>query len=195
MLQRVRAAEGARRRRRSPSWRRGSRSASAKSSGWRATRASSTARRSDLPIDTEPRADVVVLDTIGELAQLYQLATAVFVGGSLVDHGGHNILEPAVFGKPILFGPHMQNFKEIADTFVGQRRGGAGAVRARARARRCSALVDRSGPPRAARRGGARAGRGQSRRQGQDAGRDRRSAAAGGTAASSVHSGWFTRRA
>jgi len=77
-----------------------------------------TTRRSELPIDAEPRADVVVLDSIGELAQLYQLATAVFVGGSLVDHGGHNILEPAVFGKPIVFGPHMQNFKEIADTFV-----------------------------------------------------------------------------
>ena len=77
-----------------------------------------TARRSDLPIDAEPRADVVVLDTIGELAQLYQLATAVFVGGSLVDRGGHNILEPAVFGKPILFGPYMQNFKEIADAFL-----------------------------------------------------------------------------
>jgi 3-deoxy-D-manno-octulosonic-acid transferase len=76
------------------------------------------ARRSDLPIDAEPRADVVVLDTIGELAQLYQLATVVFVGGSLVDHGGHNILEPAVFGKPILFGPHMENFREIRDAFV-----------------------------------------------------------------------------
>src|SRR6186997_544862 len=77
-----------------------------------------TARRSDLPIDTEPRADVVILDTIGELAQLYQVATVVFVGGSLVDHGGHNILEPAVFGKPIVFGPHMQNFKEIVDAFL-----------------------------------------------------------------------------
>jgi 3-deoxy-D-manno-octulosonic-acid transferase len=77
-----------------------------------------TVRRSDLPIDAEPRADVVVLDTLGELAQLYQLATAVFVGGSLVDNGGHNILEPAIFGKPILFGPYMQNFKEIADAFV-----------------------------------------------------------------------------
>jgi 3-deoxy-D-manno-octulosonic-acid transferase len=78
----------------------------------------STARRSDLPIDAEPREEVVVLDTLGELAQLYQLATAVFVGGSLVDHGGHNILEPAIFGKPIVFGPHMQNFKEIADAFL-----------------------------------------------------------------------------
>ncbi len=77
-----------------------------------------TTRRSDLPIDAEPRADVVVLDTIGELAQLYQIATAVFVGGSLMDHGGHNILEPAVFGKPIVFGPYMQNFREIADAFV-----------------------------------------------------------------------------
>jgi 3-deoxy-D-manno-octulosonic-acid transferase len=77
-----------------------------------------TIRRSELPIDAEPRADVVVLDTIGELAQLYQLATAVFVGGSLADYGGHNILEPAIFGKPIVFGPHMQNFREIAETFV-----------------------------------------------------------------------------
>jgi len=78
-----------------------------------------TIRRSELPIDAEPRADVIVLDSIGELAQLYQLATVVFVGGSLVDHGGHNILEPAVVGKPIVFGPHMQNFKEIAESFVG----------------------------------------------------------------------------
>ena len=77
-----------------------------------------TARRSELPIDAEPRADVVVLDPIGELAQLYQVATAVFVGGSLADHGGHNILEPAIFGKPVVFGPHMQNFKEIADAFL-----------------------------------------------------------------------------
>jgi 3-deoxy-D-manno-octulosonic-acid transferase len=61
-----------------------------------------TAKRSDLPIDAEPRADVVILDTLGELAQLYQVSTAVFVGGSLVDYGGHNILEPAIFGRPIV---------------------------------------------------------------------------------------------
>ena len=77
-----------------------------------------TARRSELPIDAEPRVDVVVLDTIGELATLYQLATVAFVGGSLVDTGGHNILEPAVFGKPIVFGPHMSNFAEIAQAFL-----------------------------------------------------------------------------
>jgi 3-deoxy-D-manno-octulosonic-acid transferase len=79
-----------------------------------------TAKRTDMAIDAEPRADVVVLDTIGELAQVYQIATAVFVGGSLVDTGGHNILEPAVYGKPIVFGPHMHNFKEIAEAFIAQ---------------------------------------------------------------------------
>lgn len=75
-------------------------------------------RRTELRVDSEPRAEVVVLDTIGELARLYQVATAVFVGGSLVDAGGHNVVEPAVFGKPIVFGPHMQNFAEIADAFL-----------------------------------------------------------------------------
>ena len=77
-----------------------------------------TVRRTALAIDAEPRADAVVLDTIGELAQVYQIATAVFVGGSLVPAGGHNILEPALFGKPIVFGPHMQNFGEIAEAFL-----------------------------------------------------------------------------
>ena len=77
-----------------------------------------TLRRSELPIDAEPRCDAVVLDTLGELAQLYQIATVVFVGGSLVPAGGHNILEPALYGKPILFGPHMENFTEIAETFL-----------------------------------------------------------------------------
>jgi 3-deoxy-D-manno-octulosonic-acid transferase len=77
-----------------------------------------TVLRSELAIDEEVRADVVVLDTIGELAQVYQAATVVFVGGSLVPTGGHNILEPAVYGKPIVFGPHMQNFAEIAEAFL-----------------------------------------------------------------------------
>ena len=77
-----------------------------------------TVLRSELPIDAEPRADIVVLDSIGELATVYQIATVVFVGGSLVATGGHNILEPAVFGKPIVFGPSMENFAEIASTFV-----------------------------------------------------------------------------
>ena len=59
-----------------------------------------TIRRTDLPIDAEPRADAVVLDTIGELAEVYQIATVVFVGGSLVPTGDHNILEPALFDNP-----------------------------------------------------------------------------------------------
>jgi 3-deoxy-D-manno-octulosonic-acid transferase len=84
----------------------------ARRAGW------NVARRTELRVDAEPRHDVIVLDTIGELAQLFQVATVVFVGGSLVDAGGHNILEPAVFGKPIVFGPHMQNFAEIAHTFL-----------------------------------------------------------------------------
>jgi 3-deoxy-D-manno-octulosonic-acid transferase len=75
-------------------------------------------RRTHLAVDAEPRADVVILDTIGELAPLFQIGTVVFVGGSLVDQGGHNILEPAVHGKPIVFGPHMENFAEIAETFL-----------------------------------------------------------------------------
>jgi 3-deoxy-D-manno-octulosonic-acid transferase len=78
-----------------------------------------TVLRTELAIDAEPRADVVILDSIGELATIYQIATVVFVGGSLVATGGHNILEPAVFGKPIVFGPHMENFAEIAAAFTG----------------------------------------------------------------------------
>jgi 3-deoxy-D-manno-octulosonic-acid transferase len=75
-------------------------------------------RRTELTVDAEPQADVVVLDTIGELAQVFHVATTAFVGGSLVDHGGHNILEPAVHGTAIVFGPHMQNFAEIAEAFL-----------------------------------------------------------------------------
>ena len=82
-----------------------------------------TVRRSELPIDAEPRADIVVLDTLGELATVYQLATVAFVGGSLVPTGGHNVLEPAVFGKPIVFGPHMSNFAEIAQAILANAAG------------------------------------------------------------------------
>jgi 3-deoxy-D-manno-octulosonic-acid transferase len=61
---------------------------------------------------------VVLLDTIGELASLYRLADGALVGGSLVESGGHNILEPAAFGKIPVFGPSMENFAEIASRFV-----------------------------------------------------------------------------
>ena len=61
---------------------------------------------------------VLLLDSIGELASLYRLADSVFVGGSLVEAGGHNILEPAAFGKVPVFGPSMENFAAIAERFV-----------------------------------------------------------------------------
>jgi 3-deoxy-D-manno-octulosonic-acid transferase len=61
---------------------------------------------------------VLLLDSIGELASLYRLADGAFVGGSLVSSGGHNILEPAAFGKIPVFGPSMENFTEIASRFV-----------------------------------------------------------------------------
>src|SRR5262249_14050408 len=71
------------------------------------------ARRSSPGGDCEA-ADVILLDTVGELAALYRFASVVFVGGSLVPKGGHNILEPALYAKPIVVGPHMENFREIA---------------------------------------------------------------------------------
>ncbi len=61
---------------------------------------------------------MVVLDTIGELSGLYFAADVVFVGGSLVPRGGHNILEPAIAARPVLVGPSMDNFREILDVFV-----------------------------------------------------------------------------
>jgi 3-deoxy-D-manno-octulosonic-acid transferase len=58
---------------------------------------------------------IVLLDTIGELASVYSLAAVAFVGGSLVPAGGHNPLEPAQFGVPILMGPHYANFRAIVE--------------------------------------------------------------------------------
>jgi 3-deoxy-D-manno-octulosonic-acid transferase len=60
------------------------------------------------------RTPVLLLDTIGELAAFYALADVVFVGGSLVPIGGHDILQPVFQGKPTLFGPHMHNQREMA---------------------------------------------------------------------------------
>ena len=67
-----------------------------------------------------PGADVLLLDSIGELGGLFSYAAVVFMGGTLADRGGHNILEPAIFGKPIVIGPHMENFREIAEYFEGR---------------------------------------------------------------------------
>ena len=67
---------------------------------------------------------VVVLDTVGELAALYQLADVAFIGGSLVATGGHNPIEPARFGVPVLTGPHVRNFSAVYQHFIS-----AGAAR------------------------------------------------------------------
>jgi 3-deoxy-D-manno-octulosonic-acid transferase len=66
-------------------------------------------------------ADVMLLDSIGELSGLFPYAKVVFMGGTLADRGGHNILEPAIFGKPVVVGPHMENFREIAQHFERSR--------------------------------------------------------------------------
>jgi 3-deoxy-D-manno-octulosonic-acid transferase len=76
-------------------------------------------RRSSLD-ETSPdgtAADILLLDSIGELAGLFSYAKAVFMGGTLADVGGHNILEPAIFGKPVVAGPHLENFRDIAAHF------------------------------------------------------------------------------
>jgi len=69
----------------------------------------------------EPLAGAVFLvDSIGELAALYSLATVAFVGGSLVPRGGHNILEPALYGVPIVTGNHYENFRDIVNFFASR---------------------------------------------------------------------------
>jgi tetraacyldisaccharide 4'-kinase len=73
-------------------------------------------RRSEKATDLA-RPGVLLLDSIGELAGLFERATVVFMGGTLPRRGGHNILEPAYFGKPVIVGPHMENFAAIMDEF------------------------------------------------------------------------------
>jgi 3-deoxy-D-manno-octulosonic-acid transferase len=81
-------------------------------------------RRRDLALNGDESAalaepgNVLLLDSLGELAGLYRLADAVFVGGSLVPGGGHNILEPAAFSKVPVYGPSMENFREMSGKFL-----------------------------------------------------------------------------
>lgn len=77
-------------------------------------------RRSELPRE-RTRDGVIVLDTVGELARLYRVGHVVYVGGSLVPSGGHNMLEPALRGLPVLFGPHTENFRESAQLLIDAR--------------------------------------------------------------------------
>jgi len=81
--------------------------------GWRVERRSQLASPEQAAV-----ADVLVLDSLGELAALYQLADAVFVGGSLVPAGGHNLLEPAQWARVPVFGPHVENFAAMARAFL-----------------------------------------------------------------------------
>jgi 3-deoxy-D-manno-octulosonic-acid transferase len=78
------------------------------------------ARRTLLAPGGWQNGSVVLLDTLGELAQIYPLASVVFVGGSLVPTGGHNVLEPAAAGRAVVVGPHMDNFREIAQAFQSE---------------------------------------------------------------------------
>jgi 3-deoxy-D-manno-octulosonic-acid transferase len=75
-------------------------------------------RRTEWTTDTPIAGGTFLLDSIGELAALYHLATVAFVGGSLVPRGGHNILEPAHYGVPIIVGPHNENFRDIVEMFT-----------------------------------------------------------------------------
>ena len=83
--------------------------------------------RSDLEPGRDPGADVVILNTLGELGRLFDIASAVFVGGSLVPAGGHNLIEPAAAGRAIVVGPHMENFADVTRAFLA--RGAALQVR------------------------------------------------------------------
>lgn len=75
-------------------------------------------RRSEAAKDSDTSADVILLDSIGELRAAFPLAEIVFVGGSLIEHGGQSILEPAAEGKAIIAGPYTHNFKAIVEEFV-----------------------------------------------------------------------------
>lgn len=78
----------------------------------------SLSRRSEPASPTDKTADVILLDSIGELRAAYALAEVVFVGGSLIPHGGQNVLEPAAEGKAIVTGPHTFNFAAIVDQMI-----------------------------------------------------------------------------
>jgi 3-deoxy-D-manno-octulosonic-acid transferase len=95
---------------------------------------------------------IVLLDTIGELASIYSLASVAFVGGSLVPAGGHNPLEPAQFGIPIVIGPHFANFRAITEELLAHQ-----ALRIAAKEDLSATLIDLLQDPQAAKAMGARA--------------------------------------
>jgi 3-deoxy-D-manno-octulosonic-acid transferase len=72
-------------------------------------------RRSQLSNVNPEKNVLIILDTVGELAEFYAAADVAFVGGSLIKRGGHNVLEPVLVGVPVLFGSYMNNFRAAAD--------------------------------------------------------------------------------
>ena len=93
-----------------------------------AQRAGFTVKRRSDPAPGSPSAEVLVLDTLGELGTAYSFATVAFVGGTLIPHGGQSIMEPALHAKPIVVGPSMLNFPQIIDDFI--ERGGIAQISA-----------------------------------------------------------------
>ena len=84
--------------------------------GFRTVRRTSmrTSTREDRPAEID-RETIILVDTVGELGRFYHAADLVFVGGSLIPHGGQNPIEPAGLGKPVIYGPHMFNFRETVE--------------------------------------------------------------------------------
>ena len=78
-------------------------------------------RYSQIPMMSTPSGSIIVLDQIGFLKSLYALADLVFIGKSLVGFGGQNIIEPAFYAKAIITGPHMENFRNIFESFLEAR--------------------------------------------------------------------------
>ncbi|MGH7783858.1 MAG: 3-deoxy-D-manno-octulosonic acid transferase, partial [Candidatus Binatia bacterium] len=78
----------------------------------------SFARRSNPPAESDKRTDIILLDSIGDLRSVFPLGDIVFVGGSLIPHGGQSILEPASVGRAIIVGPYTSNFAEVIKAFL-----------------------------------------------------------------------------
>ena len=95
---------------------------------------------------------ILLLDTIGELASVYSLASVAFVGGSAVEAGGHNPLEPAQFGVPIVMGPYYANFRAITEDLLAHR-----AIRIAPKEELAQALIELLRDPSEAGAMGARA--------------------------------------
>jgi 3-deoxy-D-manno-octulosonic-acid transferase len=84
----------------------------------RESQANNFVRRSDPQSGADERADIILLDSIGELRAAYPLAEIVFVGGSLIPHGGQSVLEPAAEGRAVITGPHTANFESVVREFL-----------------------------------------------------------------------------